>query len=319
MAFSFCGQDQILDFLRKQLRPNDRLVQSFLFFGEKRLGKMTLAKMFGQSILCEKHEFPACNKCDNCHSYLNNIHPDILILEIQEDKNSLTINQARSAIDFLSYKPQIGNCRVLIIDEAENLTDEAQNALLKILEESPKDSLVILTSSQVQRLLSTVLSRVFPIRFSRVTKKGLADWLVSYKKIKADEAENLANISQGIPGLAILMHEDKKYLKELVKARDNLSNVLKGEFGQKAKIIEELSKEPDNLKFNLSQWLEYIRNQLLFELGLNELTIFPKKDENMSVSLNGKVKLLKELQKASFLLEDLNLNKRLLLENIFIK
>ena len=319
MAFSFCGQDQILDFLRKQLRPNDRLVQSFLFFGEKRLGKMTLAKIFGQSILCEKHEFPACDKCDNCHSYLNNTHPDILILEIQEDKNSLTINQARSAIDFLSYKPQIGKCRVLIIDEAENLTDEAQNALLKILEEPPKDSLVILTSSQIQRLLPTVLSRVFPIRFSRVTKKGLADWLVSYKKTKTDEAENLANISQGIPGLSILMHEDKKYLKELVKARDNLSNVLKGEFGQKAKIIEELAKEPDKLKFNLNQWLEYIRNQLLFELGLNELTIFPKKDESMNISLNGKVKLLKELQKASFLLEDLNLNKRLLLENIFIK
>ena len=165
--------DNVLKIFEKEIKED--LSLSFLFYGEKGLGVFYAAKVFAKSLLCEKKVLGGCGKCYFCTESDKKYYDEILILENNED--SIKIDEVKNMAKKLLFKPQHGCKKILIINEAEKLTTEAQSALLKVVEEPKKDLVIILVSSDKEAMLDTILSRVISINFFKRDKEETIKFL----------------------------------------------------------------------------------------------------------------------------------------------
>ncbi len=290
--------NRIQTFLETFFTTETEHIQSLLFYGEEGIGKKTVALSFAQALLCE--QFPSqwggCGKCDNCLRFAKGLQPDFLFLEPQEGK--IAIENIRQALEFLSYEPQFSKFKILIIDQADTLREEAQNALLKTLEEPPARTLIILISSFPQRLLSTILSRVLLVRFPRLPSEKITEFLVTQEKIPVAQAQKIAELAQGKISRALALSQTGTF-KKVAETEKQLELILGSNFLQRSKYLTQLTKEKDSLKKILKIWLEKINSDL--------------KDPSTKIS----PQLGKALLKAFDLISNSNINSTLLLENIF--
>ena len=286
-------------------RPNP-LVPSLLFWGEKSTGKTTTAYYFAQALLCSKSPkvWGGCGKCDSCQMFRKNVHPDLLIVKSENSEhNTISIKDIRGdeeqegVINFLSYHPQLSSYRVVIIEESERMTLEAQNAFLKTLEEPNPYAVIILISHHPQKLLPTILSRVISLRFTRASTAAIKKYLIKQFSLPEKEAENIAVESGGRIGEAIRL-TDKNYQKERESKKKILKDILSQPFFQQSIIIEKIIKEsqenPSNLNELLTLWLRMLIK-------------------------NKKFVLAKMIFQAYETINSSNVNKQLLLENILLQ
>ncbi|MFN7088343.1 MAG: AAA family ATPase, partial [Candidatus Paceibacteria bacterium] len=159
LAVMVVGHERILGFLNKILERKIP-IHGFLFAGPEGVGKKFVATLFAKGILCENSIFGGCRKCASCKEFLslNGSHRDFLLVESKPDE-PYGIETSRVVISFLSSQPQLSQRQVVILDNADELSDEAKNALLKILEEPPKDAVIILVTSKPAKLPETIRSR----------------------------------------------------------------------------------------------------------------------------------------------------------------
>jgi len=284
-------------FFEEKKRTN----QSVLFSGEEGIGKTTLAFYLAHTLLCLKKGKEPCQNCESCLEYQKKCHPDFLA--VSPEKGLISIEKVREIINFLSFKPKISGLKIVIIDDSEKMTKEAQNALLKILEEPNLDNLIILVSSYPEKLLPTILSRLLVIKFSLAKKKEIIDYLVKEFSLSLDKAEEIAQMSQGKIAEAIKLLE-KDYFQEKMKAKEILKKIIKGNEIEKILIIEEDLKE-EKINFFLKEWLSILRKD--YQELINLL-----KEEKRNY-------LLKNLLNAYLVINSQNVNQKLLLENIFLK
>lgn len=186
-----------LDFQR--LAAEESLAHAYVFSGEKNIGKFSFAKALGNYLENGSFELPKENM----------ILTECLIIE-RKTKESLGIDQIREIKRFLSEKPVKGKKRLVIINDAEYLSGQAANALLKVLEEPPESGVIILVTRNPEALIPTIRSRAQVVHFNRVGEKTIADWLAKEKGMSKAEAEKLAAISFGQPGLAVEISETEK-------------------------------------------------------------------------------------------------------------
>jgi DNA polymerase-3 subunit delta' len=175
------------------LKEKDLLAGSFLFFGESQVGKFTFADRLTRDL--EKNP---------------NVPSERLIISSEEKK--IGIDSVREIKKFIRSKPLTSKYRCIIIDGADNMTPEAQNATLKIVEEPPSYGLLIFIASDYGSLLPTLVSRLRRIYFPRVPKKDIASWLIEKKGLSIEEADSISLLCFGHPGFAleILENKDKK-------------------------------------------------------------------------------------------------------------
>src|SRR5262245_46662295 len=167
------------------------LPPSLIFAGPEGVGKRLTALAVAQTLNClsvrlkpdstsdSSIEIDACGKCAACTRIARGVHPDVLLIE-PGDSGSIKIEPIRDAIDRSSYRPFEGRRRVVIIDEADALVAQAQNALLKTLEEPPSASVFILVTSRPDALLPTVLSRCPRLRFRQLEPAEVAAALIKH-------------------------------------------------------------------------------------------------------------------------------------------
>ncbi|MFH0928460.1 MAG: hypothetical protein V1821_03230 [bacterium] len=300
------GHQQNLDFLQATVNSG-RLAQAYLFFGAERLGKQYIARQLIASFL-KTSELTT--------------HPDFFLVQRQESektgdlKHEISVDQIRTLKDRLQQSSWLGNKKFALINEAENLSASAANALLKLLEEPPANTHLFLIASSKYRLPKTVLSRTTSVRFG----------LVGYKTmIEAGLGKIAAAYSLGRPGLALEFDQDggKKLIEtladfgELVNApvwrRANLINAW---FSKKSSHVlqEEIFKERINI------WKTALRLRLLTSQGLEGLVDSEILRENIANSLSvpethQRLLGLSRVQRGF----EYNGNLRLLLENLFLK
>jgi DNA polymerase-3 subunit delta' len=150
------------------------LPPSLIFAGPEGVGKRRAAIALAQLVNCEKLDATrrdACGQCAACTRIARGVHADVLIVE-PGDTGSIKVDQVRDAIERTGYRPFEGRRRVIIIDDADAMLGEAQNALLKTLEEPPPASMFVLVTSRPDVLLPTVLSRCQRLRFGRLATNG---------------------------------------------------------------------------------------------------------------------------------------------------
>ncbi len=189
----------------RSLVKSERLAHAYLFFGPEGVGK----KLFALS-LANFLENPPASGDFNYDEARPPIFGDAVLIEPNEGK-TIGIDEARRVKEFLHMKPNKSLKRTVIIDEAEFLTTEAQNALLKITEEPPDSSLLILIVRNPEVLMPTIGSRLQKIYFSSLPEREVVVWLVNEHSVSKTEAEKLAKESFGSPGLAFKMLKDEKF------------------------------------------------------------------------------------------------------------
>lgn len=200
------GNLEVKDYLRKSIETNN-ILHSYLFLGTEGIGKLMLAKEFAKYILCLENSEDC--KCKSCVCYNGNNHPDYKI--INETGETIKIEQIRNLVEKVIEKPIVSNRKVYIINDSEKMTKEAQNCLLKTLEEPPEFVTIILISSNDNLLLNTIKSRCMQIKFKNIENQVLYDYAINnigYDKI----SENLLRTFDGSIGKAIrLKNNEEKY------------------------------------------------------------------------------------------------------------
>ena len=197
---SIRGHDQVVESIRASLQ-HGKLPHAFLFVGPEGVGKHRFAKVFAQALLCERRPetaFDPCQACPTCLQVMAGTHPDLLEVSKPEDKHELPIQVIRDLCIDMGLKPASGRRKVAIINDADDLNNEAANAFLKTLEEPPPGSVLILigTSSEVQ--LDTILSRCRVTRFEPLPEADLAAVLLDQGVAETPEAAlRLAKLGEG--------------------------------------------------------------------------------------------------------------------------
>ena len=199
------------------------LPPSLIFAGPSGVGKHATAVALAQLVNCTAptESMDACGECAACRRIARRVHADVLVIE-PGDTGSIKIDQIREAIERSAYRPFEGRRRVVIIDEADEIVVEAQNALLKTLEEPPPASTFVLVTSRPESLLITVRSRCQRLRFGRLSPADVARVLIASHGYAEKDAHAAASLSDGSVGRAL--EEDSA---EFVEARDAALQLLK--------------------------------------------------------------------------------------------
>jgi len=269
----FLGNQHLIDDFKK-LVENEGLSHGYIFFGENQTGKFTFSLSLSNFLENKKFEAPS-----------RALSETLIIKE-------KGIDSVKEIKKFLWQKPTNSKKRVVIIDAADSLTAEAQNAILKITEEPPEHSLIILIVNNLDNILPPILSRLQKIYFSTTPRKDIFNFLIEDRGINKDKAENIAQMAVGKPGRALdLIDKDFSYIDDLVNGFLKTSGYAKSQFIKN--FIEEHKENPEILDY-------------FFEFLIIKLRKEPIKNNA----------LIKSVLSRLFLIKSYNVNKRLQLEAI---
>jgi DNA polymerase-3 subunit delta' len=213
------GHRQLLELISRAAMRGT-LPPSLIFAGPEGVGKRMAAVALAQFLNCPNPSDDSCGTCPSCTRIARQVHADVLLIEPGET-GAIRIDQIRDAIERTAYRPFEGRRRVVIIDDADAVNVEAQNALLKTLEEPPAASTFVLVTSRPDMLLPTVLSRCQRLRFGRLAPSDVAAVLMRDHGLSATDAHAAAALSDGSIGLALDGGSE-----EFVEAREAAAELL---------------------------------------------------------------------------------------------
>lgn len=287
--------------------------RSYLFSGPDGTGKRLLAKTLSKALNCQAQTIDSCDRCPSCLKIEQNQHPDVHLID-DRDSNSIKIEDIRTLQKNINLRPYEGRKKVFIIDNAHNLTSEAANALLKILEEPPKDSLLILVSSKITLLFKTIVSRCQILKFYPMERIVLEALLKNDYGLDDSLAHFLSFFSEGRLGFALKL-KDTDIFKEKNRIIDEFCIKKKSNFNNFAVLDKQEFRDILNI---LAAWF---RDIYLLKSGLpcrQLINLDRKQDLARAVELYSFLRLDEALNCLSDSLLRLrqNINVKLLLSNL---
>lgn len=203
----FRGNQRIVDYFKKAI-ARDVLGHAFLFSGPSGLGKSTLARLLCKTLLCQKATADGpCDSCSACHKFDTLNHPDFHCYV--PDGLYFKIELVRQIIHEAALKPVEARWKTFVLESADLMRDEAANALLKVLEEPPGQTIFFLICESVEGLLPTIRSRCQPFAFQPLSPEEVTAYLVASGEFEPAEAENRARFSHGSLGRARSVNVDQ--------------------------------------------------------------------------------------------------------------
>ncbi|MBF0281826.1 MAG: AAA family ATPase [Zetaproteobacteria bacterium] len=186
------------------------LHHAWILHGLQGIGKATLAKMMATAYLCEamgREDSQACGVCHSCKMVAMDAHPDLLSLYRPVDKRDLTIAQVRDALSFLHYSGSNSERRVVILDDADSLNNQAANALLKGLEEPSRGAILLMVCHDLAKLPATIRSRCMLEACAPLLPQSMAQALAQLRIPEAYQALAL-QLADGRPGMVVCMQDE---------------------------------------------------------------------------------------------------------------
>ena len=253
MFENILGNEKNKNILEKSIKLN-KFSHSYIFWGIEGIGKKLIAKEFAKYILCLEKQIEC--KCKSCIELDSSNNPDFQLIEPIEGK--VRIEQIREMQKKVAEKPIISSKKVYIIDNADTMTTEAQNCLLKTLEEPPEYATIILICANEDNLLSTIKSRCTRMRFDSINTEEIKRY-ITQNFPEQQISDNIINLSQGSIGKAIKLNENKSIYENIEKILLNM---------QTKDIIEiiQMSEEIYKAKEDINSILDYM-NVILLKLS----------------------------------------------------
>ena len=323
MSWNLLGHTWAENLLQKHI-ANQETRHAYLFTGAPGIGRHSLALAFASALNCTQPPEPAgyCGTCRACRLNAAMQHPDLSILSPQNDSRMIKVDQVRELQHTLSLTPYEARFRIALLPNFQLANANAQNALLKTLEEAPDKVILLLTADSTESLLPTIASRCEIIRLRPVAVEQLEEELVTRWKLAPENARLYAHIANGRPGLALQMAADPQLLEKRKAWLDELLRLLPLDRRGRFAAAEALCRNREQLRLALEMWLSLCRDMLMLTHGMEDKVTNVDYLEDLrrvmdSLAPAEALRVVNRLIKALDELEA-NANLRLLLENVFL-
>lgn len=276
MFENIIGNNNIKEYLKKCIIDKN-YSHSYMFLGPEGVGKKLFAKSFSEQILCldinkncEKYtQTENEKKCDSCIKFDSGNHPDFEIIE--PDGKSIKIDQIRSLQQDMANKPIISKNKIFIINEADTMTEESQNCLLKTLEEPPKYGIIFLIVSNESKILPTIKSRCVTLKFNKIEKEEM-------KKSFPELSEEQIELLDGSLKQKDTIKEKEEEYKSLIEFTDNLNKGIP--------YLMNNTKILYDGKNNINELLDYLNIILLNKKMFNGIEYVEKTKRKLQLNNN---------------------------------
>ena len=280
------GLTQLTDNLQNAIKHN-KISHAYLIQGERLSGKRMIADIFARALQCEGYKAPSeyqatlfdseeqnsdismkirpCNQCKSCKQALNENHPDIIYVT-HEKPNVISVDNIRQQVNAdIGIKPYSGDYKVYIIDEAEKMNVQAQNALLKTLEEPPEYAIILLLATRSEAMLQTILSRCVVLNIKPVPDDLIKQYLMRKVQIPDYRAAVCASFARGNVGRAIELASNENFDHMKSSVIGVLRRISEMEINQIASEVKKITEE----KFDINDYLDlcfiWYRDVLLYK------------------------------------------------------
>lgn len=313
------GHENILVGLKTAIE-HDSLGHAYIFEGPDGVGKRETALSFSSMLLCGSEHFP-CGECKSCHLFAEGVHPDFQ--EIYEPEKSISVEDIRNLLKGLVIRPLYSNYKVIVINDADKMTVQAQNALLKSLEEPPSYVIFILTVQSGASLTPTVRSRCQRILFNKMDSQALFQLLTEKYTIREDRLNFIVSYSDGIIGTALNLIETPEIIDLRERAVEIVSEIISLENADLFKIYDFFEKNSDRIDFILRVILLYFRDILIYNMTAN-IRLLINSDKKDMIIRNARVSTSKLLDCIQAIWDtyrsiELNANFQLAIEVMLMK
>ena len=258
--WNILGHDWAVDMLRRHIATGEAR-HAYLFCGPAGLGRRSLALAFARALNCTNPPAPgeSCGQCRDCKQTSAMAHPDMAVIQAENEGGVLKVEQVREFKRTVSLKPYQSKYRVALFLRFQEANDSASNALLKTLEEAPAHVILLLTADNPEALLPTIVSRCEVLRLRPISLE-LIEKELERRGAESDLARQIAHVSGGCPGYALRLLEDKTLLAFRQQRLDDLQKLLSGTRVEKFTYAEKLAKEKDTMRQVLLVWLSFWRD-----------------------------------------------------------
>jgi len=289
------GHDPVIRRFRRLL-ADDRLAHAYLLHGPDGIGKYQLAFRIALARLCRQREDDACGSCLDCRLARSGDHPDLHPVD-ETETSRIRIDVVRELIRRSVQKPYRARGRVFLVRDAERMTDEAQNAFLKTLEEPPERCLLILTSSRPQGLLPTIRSRCQESRLKALSDEQTRA-VLERARVGADRLALLASISGGSPGSALAL-EAGGFLPLRAALLELVSGTCGDPLGVAESVVLKMRESEDGVRYRtqvlVEMWISVLRDLLLARAGLDAESLW-NRDLAVPIGAAARARSIEELE-----------------------
>lgn len=275
------GQEQIKEHLRNAL-ASGKVSHAYIINGEKNSGKEFIARVFSMALQCEKGEVEPCQECHSCKQALSGNQPDIIRI-VHEKPNSIGVEDIRRQVNGdVAIKPYSSPYKVYIINEAEKMTVQAQNALLKTLEEPPAYAVIILLTANLNALLPTILSRCVVLNMKPVSDELVKQYLMEQLQVPDYKAEVCVAFARGNVGKAKALASSEDFENVKSEALSLLKYIHDMELSEIIAAIKKITEYKLEIGDYLDIFAVWYRDVLLFK-ATNDVNSLVFREEIQSI------------------------------------
>lgn len=316
------GHKDILKYISSAVE-NNRVSHAYILNGERGSGKKMLANLFAMTLLCETGDNEPCGKCHSCKQAESGNHPDIIRVT-HEKPNSISVDDIRTQVNnTVDIKPYQGPYKVYIIPQADMMTPQAQNAILKTIEEPPSYAVFLLLTENAETLLPTINSRCVMLKLRNIKDTLIKKYLMENLEIPDYKADMCTAFAQGNMGRAIMLANSDHFNEIREEAVQLLKHISEMELNEIVAAVKNISV----YKLEITDYLDIImiwyRDVLLYK-ATKEIDKVVFKDQLQSIkeqarksSYEGIELILESLEKAKARLKT-NVNFDLVMELLFL-
>ena len=282
------GHKDIINYIRNAVRE-DKVSHAYILNGERGAGKKMLANLFAATLLCEKGGPDPCNECHSCRQAESGNHPDIIKVT-HEKPNSISVDDIREQVNnTIMIKPYQGPYKVYIIPQADMMTPQAQNALLKTIEEPPEYAVIMLLTENADTLLPTINSRCVMLKLRNIKDTLIKKYLMETMQVPDYKADMCTAFAQGNMGRAIMLANSEHFNEIRDEAVQLLKYINEMELSEIVQAVSRITA----YKLEINDYLDIIM------IWYRDVLLYKATKDMDKVVFKDQIKYIKELAKRS--------------------
>lgn len=302
------GHEDIVKHFKSSIELG-KVSHAYILNGEKGAGKRTLAKVVAKTLQCETSEQDPCGTCHSCIQAESGNQPDIIWVN-HEKPNVISVDEIRKqVVNDIDLKPYSSKYKIYIIPDAQLMNPQAQNALLKTLEEPPEYAIILLLTNNVDKFLPTILSRCIVLNFKPVEQLQMMEYLVTQLGLDQEKARFCTDFAQGNLGKAVRLAISQDYNEIREESIHLLRNIDELEIDEIIHMVKNMNKYKLNVTDYIDIMTMWFRDILMVKISNSPNKLIFKdefskmKKQASKISYEGIEKVLEAMDKLKVRLE----------------